>query len=101
MTHPLQWFLDRIGKTVLVGGLLGHIRTEAEAKLSYELQSDDFTFRDPHPLSASILTCAVLSCDTCGKIAATEQMDKEQAAVEFEGWERLEDGTVNCGQCKK
>ncbi len=56
----------------------------------------------PHPLTSSILTCAVLKCDYCSKIVATEQLDKEQAANEFEGdgYTRLKDGTITCG-CKK
>lgn len=110
MTHPLQWFLDRIGKKVHVtrerGGnteefILTIASDQYEFLYGYCQERGD-TFRDPHPLSASILNGPFISCDYCGKVSATEQLDHEQAAREFEGdgWKRLDNGTINCG-CKK
>lgn len=91
MTHPLQWFLDRIGKKVVCDLTNGQIVAEPIKDETFArhfhgyCQNRGFTFRDPHPLTASILTCAVISCDECGKVGTTEQLDTEQAAREFEG----------------
>lgn len=105
--HPLQWFLERVGKTVVEtyngASKLYKIDNAYSAKSACnEFQRIGFSYRDPHPLTASILTCNVLRCDTCGKIGTTEDLDKEVAAQGFEGegWNRLSDGTVGCG-CKK
>lgn len=107
MTHPLQWFLDRIRKTVVMheAGLRTEdfitIIDESHARTLSGFPQPPFTFRDPHPLTSSILTCNVLRCDECGKIGTTENLDKEVAAKGFEGegWKLLMDGTINCG-CK-
>lgn len=109
MKHPLQWFLDRVGKTVIETyrkhDMHLFISDEHEANDCHEGQSDGWTFRDPHPLSSAMLLCWTLECSYCGKIVAEEGQndhDREMAANVFEGdgWKRLEDGTVNCG-CKK
>jgi hypothetical protein len=73
MTHPLQWFLDRIGKTVVVSSSTG----SSETTINNESHAEKL-----HGLDQQIL-------------------EWEFRAREFEGdgWKRLPDGTVNCG-CK-
>lgn len=98
--HPLSWFIERIGKTVVVNDNIYSIVNDTHAEMCFNDQ-DVYEYRDPHPLTSSILTCNVISCDTCGKVGTTEDLDKEVAAKGFEGegWKLLMDGTINCG-CK-
>ena len=110
MTHPLQWFLDRIGKTVECTDKIGKynidIKDSNVANYIFQVHQNKYgnTFRDPHPLSSSMLLCWTLECSYCNRIVAEEGQndnDREQAAKVFEGdgWKRLDNGTINCG-CK-
>lgn len=104
--HPLSWFIERIGKTVIADfpdkSKRNYIVDTIDyAEFLHDLQKPWRVFRDPHPLTSSILTCSVISCDRCGKVGTTEDLDKEVAAKGFDeyGWKLLMDGTINCG-CK-